>query len=228
MLSLLQEKLEGAFKKLRGHTKISETNIGDTLRDVRLALLEADVDFQVTKDLVESVRTKALGADVLRSVSPSQQMIKIFHDELVVLLGSEASSLNLEAPSRILIAGLNGAGKTTTTAKLALLLKKQGKRPLLIACDVFRPAAVKQLVVLGDSIGVPVFQPAPEEKDPVKVAKQGLAWVERNRAGEWLFSTPRAVRKWTRNCWKSSSKSALPCSRARHCSSRTQRPVSRR
>ena len=189
MLSLLQEKLEGAFKKLRGHTKISETNIGDTLRDVRLGLLEADVDFQVTKDLIESVRTKALGADVLRSVSPSQQMIKIFHDELVVLLGSEASSLNLEAPSRILIAGLNGAGKTTTTAKLALLLKKQGKRPLLIACDVFRPAAVKQLVVLGDSIGVPVFQPAPEEKDPVKVAKQGLVWVEQQGGGVAIFDT---------------------------------------
>lgn len=189
MLSLLQEKLEGAFKKLRGHTKISETNIGDTLRDVRLALLEADVDFQVTKDLVESVRTKALGADVLRSVSPSQQMVKIFHDELVTLLGSEASSLNLDPPSRILIAGLNGAGKTTTTAKLALLLKKQGKRPLLIACDVFRPAAVKQLVVLGDSIGVPVFQPAPEEKDPVKVAKQGLAWVEQQGGGVAIFDT---------------------------------------
>jgi signal recognition particle subunit SRP54 len=189
MLSLLQEKLEGAFKKLRGHTKISETNIGDTLRDVRLALLEADVDFQVTKDLVESVRSKALGADVLRSVSPSQQMVKIFHDELVSLLGSEASALNLEAPSRILIAGLNGAGKTTTTAKLALLLKKQGKRPLLIACDVFRPAAVKQLAVLGDSIGVPVFQPAPEEKDPVKVAKQGLAWVEQQGGGVAIFDT---------------------------------------
>src|SRR5215216_3810315 len=99
MLSLLQEKLEGAFKKLRGHT-----NIGDTLRDVRLALLEADVDFQVTKDLIEKVREKAMGADVLRSVSPSQQIVKIFHDELVTLLGSEASSLNLEPPPRILIA----------------------------------------------------------------------------------------------------------------------------
>jgi signal recognition particle subunit SRP54 len=125
----------------------------------------------------------------LRTVSPSQQIVKIFHDELVTLLGSEASSLNLDAPQRILIAGLNGAGKTTTSAKLALLLKKQGKRPLLVACDVFRPAAVKQLAVLGESIGVPVFQPAPEEKDAVRAVKQGLAWVEQQGGGVAIFDT---------------------------------------
>lgn len=189
MLQLLQEKLEAAFKKLRGQATISETNVADAMRDIRLALLEADVDIQVTKDLIENVRTNALGAEVLRTVSPSQQIVKIFHDELVALLGSEAASLNLEPPQRILIAGLNGAGKTTTSAKLALLLKKQGKRPLLVACDVFRPAAVKQLAVLGEGIGVPVFQPAPEEKDAVKVVQQGLAWVERQGGGVAIFDT---------------------------------------
>ena len=189
MLSLLQEKLEDAFKKLRGHAKISESNITDALRDIRLALLEADVDFKVTKDLIENVRTKALGAEVLRSVSPSQQIVKIFHDELVELLGGGAASLNLEQPARILIAGLNGAGKTTTSAKLALYLKKQGKRPLLIACDVFRPAAVKQLAILGESISVPVFQPAPEEKDAVNAAKQGLEWAAKQGGGVLIFDT---------------------------------------
>jgi signal recognition particle subunit SRP54 len=189
MLSLLQEKLEAAFKTLRGHAKISETNIADAMREIRLALLEADVDFQVTKDLIENVRTKALGAEVLRTVSPSQQIVKIFHDELVTLLGSEAASLNLDPPQRILIAGLNGAGKTTTSAKLALHLKKQGKRPLLVACDVFRPAAVKQLAVLGESIGVPVFQPAPEEKDAVQAVKQGMEWVAKQGGGVAIFDT---------------------------------------
>jgi signal recognition particle subunit SRP54 len=189
MLSLLQEKLEAAFKTLRGHAKISETNIADAMREIRLALLEADVDFQVTKDLIENVRTKALGAEVLRTVSPSQQIVKIFHDELVTLLGSEAASLNLDPPQRILIAGLNGAGKTTTSAKLALHLKKQGKRPLLVACDVFRPAAVKQLAVLGESIGVPVFQPAPEEKDAVQAVKQGMEWVAKQGGGIAIFDT---------------------------------------
>jgi signal recognition particle subunit SRP54 len=159
------------------------------MREIRLALLEADVDFQVTKELIERIKVKALGAEVLRTVSPSQQIVKIFHDELVELLGSEATGLNLEPPQRILIAGLNGAGKTTTSAKLALHLKKQGKRPLLIACDVFRPAAVKQLAVLGESIGVPVFQPAPEEKDAVKVAKQGLEWVAEQGGGVAIFDT---------------------------------------
>lgn len=189
MLSLLQEKLEGAFKKLRGHAKISESNISETMRDIRMGLLEADVDFQVTKDLVEKVRTQALGAEVLRTVSPSQQIVKIFHDELVELLGGGAAPLNLDAPGRILIAGLNGAGKTTTSAKLALYLKKQGKRPLLIACDVFRPAAVKQLAILGESIGVPVYQPDPEEKDALRVVKQGLAWVEQQGGGIAIFDT---------------------------------------
>lgn len=189
MLSLLQEKLESAFKKLRGHGKISEANVADAMREIRMGLLEADVDFKVAKDLCEAVKTKAVGGEVLRTVSPAQQIVKIFHDELTALLGGGAAELDVSPPQRILIAGLNGAGKTTTSAKLAALLKKQGQRPLLIACDVFRPAAVKQLVVLGDSIGVPVYQPAEGEKDAVKVARQALDWVREQGGGIAIFDT---------------------------------------
>ena len=189
MLSALTEKLESAFKNLRGLGKISETNISDALREIRLALLEADVDFKVAKDLIEAVKTKALGEEVLRTVSPAQQIVKIFHDELATLLGGGAVALDISPPQRILIAGLNGAGKTTTSGKLAAHLKKQGKRPLLIACDVFRPAAVKQLVVLGESIGVPVYQPADGETDAVKVARQALDWIKAQGGGIAIFDT---------------------------------------
>lgn len=189
MLSALTEKLESAFKKIRGLGKISESNIGDALREIRLALLEADVDFKVSKDLIEAVKTKALGEEVLRTVSPGQQIVKIFHDELVTLLGGGTVALDISPPQRILIAGLNGAGKTTTSGKLAAHLKKQGKRPLLIACDVFRPAAVKQLAVLGESIGVPVYQPAEGEKDAVEVVRQALDWIKQQGGGIAIFDT---------------------------------------
>ncbi|MFM7604423.1 MAG: signal recognition particle receptor subunit alpha, partial [Prosthecobacter sp.] len=128
MFSTLTEKLELAFKKLRGQAKISESNVAEAMEDIRMALLEADVDFKVAKDLVTTVKTQAIGAEVLRSVSPGQQIVKIFHDELVKILG-QASPLSLDPPQRILMTGLNGAGKTTTSAKLANWLKKQGKRP---------------------------------------------------------------------------------------------------
>lgn len=189
MFSSLQDKLEATFKKLRGHGKISESNVTDALREIRMALLEADVDFKVSKELIESVKTKALGQEVLRSVSPGQQIVKIFHDELIELLGGGTAELNLDGTQRLLIVGLNGAGKTTTSAKLAAHLKKQGKKPLLIACDVFRPAAVKQLVVLGESIGVPVYQPAEGEKDPVKVAKEAQKWITEKGGGIAIFDT---------------------------------------
>lgn len=189
MFSALQEKLESAFKKLRGLGKISEENISEAMREIRLALLEADVDFKVTKDLIEAVKTKSLGEEVLRTISPGQQIVKIFHDEMAALLGGTSTALNLDSPQRILIAGLNGAGKTTTSAKLALLLKKQGKKPMLIACDVFRPAAVKQLAILGEQVGVPVFQPAECEKDAVKVARQGIEWVKQQGGGIAIFDT---------------------------------------
>src|SRR6266446_8489315 len=134
MFSQLGDKLQDIFKDLRGHGTISETNINDALRQVRLALLEADVDFQVAKDFIARVREKALGEEVLRSITPGQQIVKIFHDELSILLGGDAAPLNLGEPHRILMVGLNGSGKTTSAAKLARLLKKQGGTPVLIAC----------------------------------------------------------------------------------------------
>src|SRR5262252_2852277 len=141
MFSQLADKLQDIFRDLRGHGTISESNIDAALRQVRLALLEADVDFQVAKDFIARVKEKALGEEVLRSVTPGQQIVKIFHDELTTLLGGDAASLKLDPPARILIVGLNGAGKTTSCGKLANWLKKQGKKPVLIACDLYRPAA---------------------------------------------------------------------------------------
>ncbi len=149
MFSQLGDKLQDIFKDLRGHGSISETNINDALRQVRLALLEADVDFNVAKSFIAKVKEKALGEEVLRSVTPGQQMVKIFHDELTALLGGDAAPLNLEKPARILMVGLNGAGKTTSSAKLAGWLKKQGRMPLLIASDLHRPAAIEQLATLA-------------------------------------------------------------------------------
>ncbi len=189
MLSALSEKLELAFKKLRGQGRISESNVSDAMKDIRMALLEADVDFKVAKDLVEIVTTQSVGAEVLRTVSPGQQIVKIFHDELVKLLGSDASALNLDPPQRILMVGLNGAGKTTTSAKLANWLKKQGRRPLLIALDLYRPAAIKQLQVLGQQLNVPVFAPAEGETDPVKAAKSSLDWLKAQGSGVAIFDT---------------------------------------
>jgi signal recognition particle subunit SRP54 len=134
------------------------------MRQVRLALLEADVDYQVAKNFVARVKDRALGEEVLRSVTPGQQVVKIFHDELTALLGGDAAPLNLDKPARILMVGLNGAGKTTSSAKLAAYLKKQGHAPLLIACDLQRPAAIEQLATLGRQVSVPVYSPSPNER----------------------------------------------------------------
>lgn len=183
MFQALQERLEDAFKKLRGQSKISESNVADAMRDIRMALLEADVEFNVVKDLVEAVKTRALGEEVLRTVSPGQQMVKIFHDELVKLLGTDAVGLDIGEPRRILVTGLNGAGKTTTCGKLANWLKKQGKKPVLVALDLYRPAAVKQLVVLGNSLGVPVYEPEAGQTNPVPAAKKALDWVAQQGSG---------------------------------------------
>src|SRR6058998_1528314 len=175
MFSQLSDKLQEIFKDLRGHGTISELNIDAALRQVRLALLEADVDFQVAKKFIARVKEKALGEEVLRSIAPGQQIVKIFHDELTALLGGNAAELNLEKPARILMVGLNGAGKTTSSAKLANWLKKQdGRAPQLIACDLQRPAAIEQLSTLGKQIGVPVFTPPPGEKDVLKAAKLAI------------------------------------------------------
>jgi len=174
MFSQLGDKLQDIFKDLRGHGTISESNINDALRQVRLALLEADVDFQVAKNFVARVRGKALGEEVLRSITPGQQIVKIFHDELTTLLGGDAAPLNLQKQARILMVGLNGAGKTTSAAKLAYLLKKQGHSPRLVAMDLQRPAAIEQLATLGQQIDVPVFTPAPDEKDVLRAAAAAI------------------------------------------------------
>jgi signal recognition particle subunit SRP54 len=189
MFSLLTEKLEDAFRKLRGLGKISESNIADAMKDIRMALLEADVDFKVTKDLIEAVKQRALGEEVLRTVSPGQMIVKIFHDELTKILGSDATELNQAPTQRILMVGLNGAGKTTTSAKLAAWLKKQGRRPLLIALDLYRPAAITQLQVLGQQLGVPVCVPAQGETDPVKATRAALKWLEEQDGGVAIFDT---------------------------------------
>ena len=170
MFPQLSDKLQEIFKELRGHGIISESNIDAALRQVRLALLEADVDFQVARKFVASVKEKALGETVVRSITPGQQIVKIFHDQLTALLGGDSAPLRLEEQTRILIVGLNGSGKTTSAAKLAMLLKKQGNMPSLVACDLQRPAAIDQVITLGKQIGVPVFAPEPGEKDVKRVA----------------------------------------------------------
>src|SRR5882757_444623 len=170
MFSQLSDKLQDVFKELRGHGTINESNIDPALRQVRLALLEADVDFQVAKGFIARVREKALGEAVLRSITPGQQIVKIFHNELTILLGGDAAPVNLGDSGRILIVGLNGSGKTTSSAKLARLLKKQGRMPALIACDLQRPAALEQLVTLGKQIDVPVFTPGPGERNVQRAA----------------------------------------------------------
>jgi len=174
MFSQLGDKLQDIFKDLRGHGVISESNIDAALRQVRMALLEADVDFQVARKFIARVKQKALGETVLRSIAPGQQIVKIFHGELVALLGGDAEPLHLEDKTRILIVGLNGSGKTTSAAKLALLLKKQGRMPLLVACDLQRPAAIEQLATLGRQIDVPVRIPDPGEKNVQRVAAAAL------------------------------------------------------
>ena len=189
MFSQLGDTLQDIFKELRGHGTISESNIDAALRQVRLALLEADVDFQVAKKFIGRVRGKALGEAVLRSITPGQQIVKIFHDELTALLGSDAAPLDLEKPARILIVGLNGSGKTTSSAKLARLLKKQGHAPALIACDLQRPAAIEQLATLGKQIEVPVYTPDPNERNVQRVAAAALEWRDPDGANIDIFDT---------------------------------------
>ena len=171
----LSEKLQATFKKIRVKGKVSEKDIKDAMREVRMALLEADVNFKVAKELINKISEKALGAEVLESLTPAQQIIKIVRDELTELMGGGEAKLPVapKPPTVILMAGLNGAGKTTTSGKLAGLLKKQGKRPLLVACDVYRPAAVKQLEVVGEGVGVPVYK-IDGETNPVVIAKKSI------------------------------------------------------
>jgi signal recognition particle subunit SRP54 len=174
MFSDLSTKLQEIFKDLRGHGTISEANVDAALRQVRLALLEADVEFSVAKNFIGRVREKAIGEKVLRSVTPGQQMTKIFYDELTALLGGDAAPLDLAAPHRILVVGLNGSGKTTSSAKLARFLKKEGHAPQLVALDLHRPAAIEQLATLAKQVDVPVFTPDPNEKNVRRAAEAAL------------------------------------------------------
>ncbi len=189
MFSLLSDKLDEAFRRLRGQSKISEGNIADALKDIRLALLEADVDYRVARDFINIVKERAIGEKVLKTVKPGEQIVKIFRDELATLLGGDEKGLNLEPPGRILVVGLNGAGKTTTCAKLALRLKKDGHKPVLIACDLVRPAAVDQLVTLGKQVGVGVISPEVGEKDAVKAVRAALKRVEQTEHDVVIIDT---------------------------------------
>ena len=171
----LSEKIQNALGKLKGKGKISEKDLDLAMREVRLALLEADVNFKVVKDFIKNVKERAIGTEVMESLTPGQQVIKIVNDELTKLMGAKEAKLTFSSspPTVILMCGLQGAGKTTTTGKLAFNLKKQNKRPLLVACDIYRPAAIKQLEVVGERVGVPVFSMG-DKHNPVDIAKAAL------------------------------------------------------
>ena len=190
MFENLSERLERSFKILKGQGSITEINVAETLKDVRRALLDADVNYNVARDFTNQVKEKALGQDVLTAVNPGQMMVKIVHDELATLMGSEAVAINLKgSPAIILMSGLQGSGKTTFSGKLANMLKKQEQRkPLLVACDVYRPAAIQQLHVLGEQIGVPVYS-EPDSKDPVQIARNAIAHAQQEGLDTVIIDT---------------------------------------
>lgn len=181
MFKNLSDRLERSFKILKGEGRITEINIAETLKDVRRALLDADVNYKVAKTFTDTVKQKALGQNVINALKPKELMIKIVHDELTTLMGGQETPLNLSGnPAVILMSGLQGSGKTTFSGKLAKKLKSsKGKRPLLVAADVYRPAAIEQLKVLGESIGVPVYT-EDGNKNPVEIALNGIAEAKRN------------------------------------------------
>ncbi len=190
MFEQLSEKLETVFKKLRGHGRLTEANIEEGLREVRLALLEADVHYRVVKQFIDQVRTRALGQEVLASLTPGQQVVKIVHETLTELMGSQNAALRLSGspPAAVMLVGLQGSGKTTTAAKLALRLRKEGRHPLLVPADVYRPAAIEQLRLLGDQLGIPVFPSRPEQ-DPVAICLEAKAQAFQRRADTLLLDT---------------------------------------
>jgi signal recognition particle subunit SRP54 len=185
-LDLLKEKLQGVFKTLRGYGKLSESNVADAVREVRLALLAADVNYQVAKEFCDEVKTKAMGAEVLASIRPGEQFVKIVHDELLAIFGSDTTELTPNRPLRILLCGLNGAGKTTSAGKLAAWYRKQKQHVVLIAGDLARPAAIEQLQILGKQIGVTVLT-FPGEKSPENVARLAREEITRLRAEVAIF-----------------------------------------
>ena len=170
----LSEKLSAVFKRLKSRGKLSESDVKEVMREVRLALLEADVNYKVAKDFVSKLTERCIGAGVLESLTPSQQVIKLVNEELTALMGSENSKVNMapHPPTVILMCGLQGSGKTTHSAKLALMFRKQGRRPMLVACDIYRPAAIHQLQVMGEKVQVPVFEMGTES--PVKIAQAAV------------------------------------------------------
>ena len=176
----LTEKLSAAFKKLRGKGRLTEADVKESMREIRLALLEADVSYKVVKDFIKRVTERAVGADVLESLTPAQMIVKIVNEELTNLMGSDNQKIHMasQPPTVVMMVGLQGAGKTTNTGKLAGLFKKQGKNPLLCACDIYRPAAIKQLQVVGSQVGVPVFEMG--QTNPVDVAKAAIAHAIRH------------------------------------------------
>ncbi|MBK77997.1 MAG: signal recognition particle protein [Flavobacteriaceae bacterium] len=190
MFDSLSSKLDKAFQVLKGHGKITEINVAETLKEVRRALLDADVNYKIAKDFTLKVKDKAIGMKVLTSLKPSQLLIKIVKDELTHLMGSEASEINLkDKPSIILMSGLQGSGKTTFSGKLALFLKKKfSKKPLLVACDVYRPAAIDQLEVVAKQIEVPIFYDV-EEKNPVKIALNSLSFAKKQGCDTVIIDT---------------------------------------
>src|SRR5579862_8433815 len=189
MFDSLSGKLQNAFRNLRGLGKISETNVGDSLREVRQALLEADVNFKVARDFMERVKAKSIGQEVVQSIQPGQQIIKIIHDELVDLLGSENAGLQLSGnPSCVMMVGLHGSGKTTSSGKLGRLLHKQGRTPVLVAADVYRPAAMDQLETLGRQVDLPVYLHR-GETDVLKIAREALEFARANNRNTLIFDT---------------------------------------
>ncbi|MDX1680514.1 MAG: signal recognition particle protein [Akkermansiaceae bacterium] len=189
MFTQLGDKLDKTFRNLRGVGRISDSNISEALREIRLALLEADVEFSIAKAFISRVKEKSMGEDVMKSIKPGEQIVKIFNDELTALLGGDQSPLDLNPPARILMCGLNGAGKTTTSAKLARRLKKDGRKPALIACDLYRPAAIDQLAKLAEQAEVPCYTPDASETDVTKVAKDAIAWAKSEGLSVLIFDT---------------------------------------
>jgi len=190
MFESLTEKLGGVFRRMSGRGKLTEENVKDAMKDVRQALLEADVNYKVVRDFCDRVREKAMGQDVIKSLHPGQLMVKIVHDELVALMGPVDSRIYYvsPAPTIIMMAGLQGSGKTTTCGKLSRLIMAQGKRPCLVACDLQRPAAVDQLAIIAEQVGAPCFR-IEGEKNPVKVARQSLAWADKNGCDVVIIDT---------------------------------------
>ncbi len=180
MFQSLSEKLENAFKKFRNKGKLTEADIKAGMREIKLALLEADVNFKVVKEFIATVSERAVGTEVLESLLPAQQIVKIVNEELTALMGGTQSKLQISSkpPTVVMMVGLQGAGKTTHAGKLAGMYKKQGKNPLLVACDIYRPAAIKQLEIVGEKLGIPVFSLGDKES-PVKIAEEGLAFAKK-------------------------------------------------